>query len=485
MSVQSSRVAGAEIWSDWGNRVVNRIYPLRQMLGISDHSAVFLTEHKAGNLPRAAIKIVPADRVQPEDQLARWSMAARLSHPHLLRIFDVGRCRLRGQWFLFVVMEYAEQTLDQILPKRALSPREVLELLVPTLDVLTFLHRSYVVHGQLRPSNFLVVNDQLKLASDTIRPIGVCANDRAEFSSYDAPELRDSGSAPPGDLWGLGITLVEALTQHTPLWSANRSQTAALLAALPPLFADTVLRCLSRNPADRPTVTHLETRYRAALRVPLTSDPKLLAPAAVAEAAPAPSAPKRHPLISATVGAVVVSLAVLVGLRFFQSRLAAAGVAAAAAPVANPALHPVAVDSNTAVAPGAAAAEPDFAADKAQSAGPSPDSHLPESRPADLPAPAPTASTDVLHEVIPDYPSTIRDTIHGHVKVTVRVLVDPSGNVVGALVESPPSSNYFSQLASDAASEWRFVPADTHRRRVWQLQFQFTREGTTVEADAR
>jgi len=61
-------------------------------------------------------------------------------------------------------MEYAEQTLSQILPHRALSPDEVREMLLPTLDALAFLHRKNLVQGQLKPANLLVVNDQLKLA---------------------------------------------------------------------------------------------------------------------------------------------------------------------------------------------------------------------------------------------------------------------------------------------------------------------------------
>ena len=40
--------------------------------------------------------------------LARWRLAAQLSHPHLLRLLDFGRCRLEDSNFLYVVMEHAE-----------------------------------------------------------------------------------------------------------------------------------------------------------------------------------------------------------------------------------------------------------------------------------------------------------------------------------------------------------------------------------------
>src|SRR5438445_6699 len=121
-------------------------------------------EYKAQNLPNAALKLVPANPALTEARLSHWTTAAALSHPHLIRLLEAGRCQLGGLQFLFVVMEYAEQTLSQILPQRALTPDEVREMLLPTLDALAFLHRMSLGQGQLKPANILVVNDQLKLA---------------------------------------------------------------------------------------------------------------------------------------------------------------------------------------------------------------------------------------------------------------------------------------------------------------------------------
>jgi len=69
-------------------------------------------------------------------------------------------------------MDHAEQNLAQILPGRALTPDEVRDLLPATLDALAYLHGKNLVQGGLKPPNFLVVDDQLKLASDAIRPAG-------------------------------------------------------------------------------------------------------------------------------------------------------------------------------------------------------------------------------------------------------------------------------------------------------------------------
>src|SRR6266403_489375 len=82
-----------EVWPTWPGEVINGVYPLRHLLNGSDHGAVFLTECKAQNVPNAAIKFVPAERVLTEAQLSHWRMAAGLSHPHLIRLLDVGHCQ--------------------------------------------------------------------------------------------------------------------------------------------------------------------------------------------------------------------------------------------------------------------------------------------------------------------------------------------------------------------------------------------------------
>ena len=228
-----------EIWSKWESQVVNGAFPLRRFLGRSNHSVVFLTDCKAQKLSNAAIKIIPADPARAETQLSRWRMAAALSHPHLIRLLESGRCKLGGHPFLFVVTEYAEQNLAQILPHRALTADEVREMLIPALDALAFLHRQNLVHGQLKPPNFLVVNDQLKLASDTIRTAG-------ETAGVDAAS----------DMLELGATIVEALTRIRPALEPQ-AEAPSLPATLSPGFADAVRRCLSPEPGNRPTVSEL------------------------------------------------------------------------------------------------------------------------------------------------------------------------------------------------------------------------------------
>jgi hypothetical protein len=119
-----TETAVAPIWSGWQNAVINGVYPLQRLVKGSPHSAVFLTERKGQAVPTAALKIIPIERVTLA-QLSHWRSAVGLSHPHLIQLFEAGLCQLGGRRFLFVVMEYAEQTLAEVLAQRALTADEV------------------------------------------------------------------------------------------------------------------------------------------------------------------------------------------------------------------------------------------------------------------------------------------------------------------------------------------------------------------------
>jgi serine/threonine protein kinase len=496
MSAEPRRVAKTEVWTERENQVVNGIFPLRRFLGGSNRSAVFLTEYKAENLPDVAIKFVPADTLQTEAQLVQWGAAAALSHPHLVRIFDAGRCQLGGRPFLFVVMEYAEQTLAQILPRRALSPDEVRDMLLPTLGALAFLHRNQLVHGQLKPSNVLVVNDQLKLASDTVRPIGRPTNGIVTTSSYDPPELKDGGISTAGDVWGLGMTLVEALTQRAPSRPDEQYDAASLPAGLPAPFVDTVRRCLSITPANRPTAIELENLYKPAPQAVETSVPQPPASETPPESTPPPNSTKRRPLLPGIAAAILLSLAVWIVLRPSQNHVISYQ-STSGTPQAD--LRPPAasaVDASAVLASASAtptptptAPEPPVLPEPATPSapaapGPAASSAIENPAESDSEPPAPPAATSlsVLHPVSPDVSRAIRERIRGHINVTVRVLVDPSGNVVGEFFEHPGPSRYFARLAGEAGEKWKFAPTDDRGSRVWLLHFEFNRTGVAVNA---
>ena len=151
-----------DAWKQQEGQLVDGRFRLIQYLGGTEHSAVFLTEFGDKRV-RLAIKLIGADPADADSQLARLRRAAKLSHPHLARIFQSGRSQVGSASVLYVVTEYAEEDLAQVLPDRALKPDEVREMLPQILDTLQYLHSQGFVHARIKPSNILAVDDQLKL----------------------------------------------------------------------------------------------------------------------------------------------------------------------------------------------------------------------------------------------------------------------------------------------------------------------------------
>ena len=218
----------SETWKQWEGRTVDGRFPLQSYLGGSDHSAVFLTlmQSAADGSGQAAIKLISAGGDDAEKQLLRWQAARELNHPNLIRILEAGRCQLDSTDLLYVVEEYAEENLSQILPERALTAEEVRALLPPVLQALQFVHEKGFVHGHVQPSNILAVGDQVKLSSDDLDVPGERSRRAGAVSPYDPPEAATGAASTAADVWQLGMTLVEVLTQRVPVWDVARASAA-------------------------------------------------------------------------------------------------------------------------------------------------------------------------------------------------------------------------------------------------------------------
>jgi TonB family protein len=450
-----------EVGKQWEGQIVNGEFPLQRYLGASNRSAVFLTELGGTKSRRAAIKLIPADWEGAEIQLARLKAAAKLSHPHLLKIHQTGSCELRETKLFYIVLEYADEDLSQVLPMRALTQAEGLDMLPPVLDALSYLHRQGFVHSRVRPRNIVAVQERLKLSSDSIREQGGAIPGSAKPSAYDAPEVARGLVSPAGDVWSLGVTLVEALTQRLPVWDGAGSGDPVLPPTLPEPFRDIALHCLRREPNQRWTLADIAARLKSG-------------PSSSAKQAPtvAPKAPsKSH--FSAPMTAIaltLVSVLAIWGLFRHRGETQPNGPAAAERRETKPKPEPGTPIESSAPNPEGRTARNSRAKSSATTAEPA--------------APAGAVGQDeVLQQVLPDVSQTARNTIQGTVRVGVRVTVDSSGNVTNATFESPGPSKYFARKAIEAAQQWKFKPVQTNGQpvpREWILQFQFKNSGTNI-----
>jgi TonB family protein len=511
-----------DVWKQWEGQVVDGRYALRQFLGASERGPVFLTESGGADRQRCAIKLHIADPETADEQIARWGQAAKLAHPHMLRVLETGRCRLGDARMIYALLEYADEDLGQVVPVRSLTETETREMLRPTLEALAFLHGKGLVHGHVKPSNILAVGEQLKISSDGISPARNPTIARGKATAYDAPEAGTRGVSAAGDVWSMGVTLVEVLTQKLPVWEW-KGQEEPQLPRLPAPFGDIAKQCLRRDPQQRCTLAEIAARLdpdapvlgkqstaKATAAAVLTPEPaaanaqsmpasKPIAevpaargPVAVpkAKTARAPgltggraAAPKR----SLTLPAIAIAAAALLAVIFVPKLLhrnaemspdLTASAANQPATTGNSSAPEAATPAPTpapATDSGAAAPNPSNAAPAAENATPAapPASTTPAaSAPAAVPTSAPasepprvrkSAATSgaggaVAHEVLPEVPRSALDTIHGTVRTSVRVEADASGKVTDAEIDSAGPSKYFANLAEKAARDWEFVP---------------------------
>ena len=453
----------ASLGSEHVGSIVDGKFTLIRLLGRTGHSIVFLTE-LTGDPPRkATIKLIAADAANAAAQLAQWAETRTLSHPHLIHLLHAGRCTLNGTPCLYAVTEYADEVLSEILPDRALTPSETREMLRPVLDTLSYLHGKGLVHGALKPSNIFVVNDQLKLSIGAVCRAGqpllhASSGVDASSSIYDAPELAEGKTSVTQDMWSLGVLLVEAMTQHPPVWNKEDSAEPVVPASLHMPFLPMAQECLRVDLARRCTLSQVYGYLD-----PSSGSKKVEKPPAAA-----PSR-RRLGIVTGAVLLVVVGVLVFVGLAVHKMKSS------------QTAAPPPVVPEQTAPASPAPQPKPSPAvtlAGKVPAAAAAPSPVVPSS-----PAAAPVEPGAVTHREMPNVPQAALGTIQGHLHVAIRVQVDPDGNVSDATIDSPGPSHYFANLALQAAHKWKFQPAQAQSSaaaRAWILQFEFAQTGVDV-----
>jgi len=434
-------MATSEVWKSREGRIIDGKFLLRQWLGGSDHSAVFLTERGA-RAEKAAIKLIAAGSVNPEHQLAQWHAAAQLSDPNLIRIFESGHCQMDGAALLYVVMEHADEDLSQILPQRPLEAKEVGDMLPPLLSALSYLHGKGFIHGRIRPSNVLAAGDQLKLSTDQAIPLS-STTEKKRGDVYDAPEVAAGHLSPASDVWSLGITLVVSLTQTVPRENSNGEPEVP--PSIPQPFAGIVRDCLHLAPKQRCTIPEIMHRLK----------PVAGSIAVDKETEPEHPKPARRGLIA---GSAIVAALVIASVFFYSHRENTSSSQAA------PASSQAQSESQPPPAPSASAAAAPVSEQPAHSDSPG----------------------SVSKQILPDISAGARKTIRGRIKIVARVEVDPTGKVTRARLTTPGPSNYFARLTLNAAEHWQFAPPEIDGQptsSAWALRFSLTRRGTEVSPE--
>jgi tRNA A-37 threonylcarbamoyl transferase component Bud32 len=206
-----------------GHRLAGR-YRLESRIGGGGMADVWSAHDE--RLDRSvAVKILRADRIEDPQVRRRFAhegrAAARLSHPNVVSVYDVGE----ESGAAFLVMELiAGETLADRIGRGRLDPLEVRRIGLDLLAGLGAVHAAGILHRDIKPGNVLLAGDGAKLADFGIAKSNVRNDVDATATSlvigtpgYLPPERAAGGPATPAsDVWSVGVLLYEALTGVRP-----------------------------------------------------------------------------------------------------------------------------------------------------------------------------------------------------------------------------------------------------------------------------
>jgi serine/threonine-protein kinase len=251
-------------------RVVGR-YELVRPLGHGAMATVDLAHDVELDRP-VALKRLAENLARDEDLRRRFlreaRLAARLAHPNVVRVFDVGEDDGRP----FIAMEYVEgETLAELVARRgALPAAETATLGIQASAGLVAAHAAGFVHRDVKPQNLLLGRDGVLKLGDFGIAVGhdgtqlTLAGTVLGTAGYLAPEqARGEQVSAAADIYALGAVLYELLTGEpvrdaaslTELGAADGFQPPDVAGRLPgaPLeLVAAVTACLAVRPEDRP-----------------------------------------------------------------------------------------------------------------------------------------------------------------------------------------------------------------------------------------
>jgi len=284
------------------HQILDRRYELLEHVGGGGMADVYRAHDQL--LDRyVAVKILHAQFANDEEFIEKFRReaqgAAKLSHPNIVNIYDVGKEGTKH----YIVMEYvAGETLkDRIQREGRLSVAEALRMAREIAEALEHAHANNLVHCDIKPHNILVTEaNHIKVAdfgiaravtASTMTYSGTVVGSVHYFSPEQA---KGSAISPKSDVYALGVVLYEMLTGAVPFTGETPVSIAlkhlqetpvSIRKAdpeIPTLVEAIVLKAMEKDPANRFTSTEMiQAIVRAerilfqqsAAAVPTTQDP--------------------------------------------------------------------------------------------------------------------------------------------------------------------------------------------------------------------
>jgi tetratricopeptide (TPR) repeat protein len=183
---------------------------------------------------------------------------ARLDHPHIVKVFDVGQ----RDGVPFMALEYcAGGSLEARVAGRPQPARKVAALMEAVVDAVRAAHAAGIVHRDIKPANVLLTAEGVPKLTDfgLAKPVGsagpTATGEALGTLAYMAPEQaegrRDVG--PAADVYSLGALMYALMAGRPPLVGENDAHTVYMLVSQDPV---PLRRLVPQVPADLETICH-------------------------------------------------------------------------------------------------------------------------------------------------------------------------------------------------------------------------------------
>jgi serine/threonine-protein kinase len=242
-------------------------YNVERLLGAGGMGAVYLAEDPLLKR-RLAVKVVQAGSAQ-QDVLLRFrreaEISARLNHPNVITIYDVGEDATVGP---FIAMEFVDGSslADLVRDGSFQGPEDRLRALIAAAHALEAAHAAAIVHRDIKPGNVMVGRDgRVKLMdfgiargedAATLTATGAVIGTPA----YIAPEqLKGAEPSVSTDRYAFSVLAFEVFTGTKPYAAPSTSTLLYNIAHQPPVFPAGIApamkkvfeRALAKDPAGR------------------------------------------------------------------------------------------------------------------------------------------------------------------------------------------------------------------------------------------